>query len=893
MNIHKMKALSACMPMLLTVTAANAVPVDGGTLDPLTIPKYVTPLVIPPVMKATSIDPVTGEGVYDIGVRKFKQQILPGGQWNTITGRNDAFPPTTVFGYGPAGDRTPNSRSIGGAWNVAPAPNSQFNSPAYTIEATKDVKNTVDWTNQLVRRPDRCRAVGGTIGTEQALDCVHVPHLFRVDQTLHWSNPRARCDTGELRTDCHGTTTNKYNGPVPIVPHLHGAHTGSAGDGYTEAWWLPNASDISCVPRDANYDVPRIPRRTAQGTLEYVCEGSMANQLLNRQGEMVHNINNPVTGGQGVGRFGYKNDQPSSTLWFHDHALGITRLNVYAGPAGFYLIRDPLGVSGETGLISGNLPGPAPVAGEDLVTTNFPAALGGSREKYREVSIAIQGRSFNEDGSLFYPDNRAFFEGLNVAGTANTNPQFPGAGELQISFDEEGGLPSDIAPTWNPEAFFNTMVVNGTTWPQMEVAPSLYRFRLLNGTNSRFLNLTMPVVDPVSGLQTTVTKNIWYREINSNNGGYKGPWQQDQQPINELYMYQIGTEQSLLPQVTAIREGFATRLNHNPQAWAFEQAPYMEVNNRLIIGETAAPDPIQGVLMGPAERADIIVDFRGLPNGTTVRMINTAPDAPFGGFVPGDIADPDTTGQVMQFVVNTALLGTSPSDEQRSPNGALQNADTAATSPWDLQMGPVDGGTVGPADVVRELALLEEVSSLVCVEEILNPDGSFDWVQIPGVTPLPDETCPGFPAAFAMGPKAAVLGVVDDVAAQLATATLWSDPITTVVTPNTIEQWNFHNYSADAHPIHVHLVKYQVTNRIGADGVTPSIITTPNGVQAWENGWKDTVIAYPAETTSVVADFDITGLYVWHCHILEHEDHEMMVPMCVGTPGVDCPDKLF
>jgi len=76
---------------------AHAVPLPGGTLDPLTIPKYVTPLVIPPVMNnsGTSND-------YDIAVRQFQQQILPGGIWDALSGRNDGLPPTTVWSYGPA-----------------------------------------------------------------------------------------------------------------------------------------------------------------------------------------------------------------------------------------------------------------------------------------------------------------------------------------------------------------------------------------------------------------------------------------------------------------------------------------------------------------------------------------------------------------------------------------------------------------------------------------------------------------------------------------------------------------------------------------------------------------------------------------------------------------------
>ena len=101
------------------------------------------------------------------------------------------------------------------------------------------------------------------------------------------------------------------------------------------------------------------------------------------------------------------------------------------------------------------------------------------RQAIREIPIVIQDRSFNADGSLFYPDNRAFFEGLNVEGTAEGgNAQFPGEPELRIPFVGDDPA-SDIAPTWNPEAFFNVMVVNGVSWPTLEVAPAMYRFRLL------------------------------------------------------------------------------------------------------------------------------------------------------------------------------------------------------------------------------------------------------------------------------------------------------------------------------------------------------------------------------------------------------------------------------
>ena len=108
----------------------------GLSLDPTTIPKYVIPLVIPPVMNND------GEvDNYDIAVRQFRQQILPGGIWNVLNGRNDKFKPTTVWSYGPAADPLP---------DVAPDPSSQFNYPAYTIETISGLPVDVRWINDLV-----------------------------------------------------------------------------------------------------------------------------------------------------------------------------------------------------------------------------------------------------------------------------------------------------------------------------------------------------------------------------------------------------------------------------------------------------------------------------------------------------------------------------------------------------------------------------------------------------------------------------------------------------------------------------------------------------------------------------------------------------------------------
>ena len=809
-------------------------------LDSTTIPKYAIPLVIPPVLNNNGTP-----NNYDIAVKQFKQQILPGGIWDNFGLRDPAdpaFPATTVWSYGPDADPLPDSSGLGGGVGVAPAANSQYNYPAYTIETrnggallgggfNKNLLN-IKWINGLKEN----------FGAGPNF----LPHLLPVDQTLHWANPAAECIGGATRTDCMGINPNYYTGPVPMIPHVHGGHTDPNSDGYAEAWWLPNptGSNFTCVTDPA----------LADGVTQFVCNGTFVNNL------------GPATNPSptsGFGNFVYNNDQPSATIWYHDHSLGMTRNNVYAGPAGFFLIRAQDG--GEDGLGTGMiLPGPAPVAGETLVQTNIPAGFpglpGGEREKYREIPIVIQDRSFvtkindpanpaDDETELFYPADRAFFEGLGEGLGGINTANNPGEG---LNIDTIPAATSDIAPIWNPEAFFNTMVVNGVAWPVQEVAPALYRFRLLNGCNSRFLNLALIVTDPTTGAQTTVNRTVW------NDLG--GSTITSQQATSELSFFQIGTEQALLPQVVKVETNGATPLP----------------GDGSIPPATPAPDPQQALLMGLAERADVIVDFRGLPNGTVVTMTNTAPDAPFGGF-PDVPADPDTTGQVMRFVVNNGLLGASPTDELRDPTtGVLLNATARATPPAELALGQADA-PIASATIQRSLALIEEESASVCV--LINAVTG-EVTQIQGDVP-PCQTA----EAEAFAPKAAVLGTVDIQSGE-PSAQLWSDPFTTNPQLGDTEIWDIQNFTADAHPIHLHLVKFNVVGRGGLDG-SPTVGGTPaiNGRQEWESGWKDTVVSYPGEFTKVVSTFDIPGLYVWHCHIVEHEDNEMMVPYCVGDPA--------
>jgi len=779
----------------LSIPPAFAAPVPGGTLDPLTIPKYVTPLVIPPVMNNTGT-----ANDYDIAVRQFQQQILPGGIWDVLGGTAFGFPATTVWSYGPAADPLPDASGVNPAIpaGIAPAPNSQFNYPAYTVETmanqTLDPAAYVNvrWINDL--KPN--------FGAGQGF----LTHILPLDQTLHWANPATAtlCRDGNPGTDCATNDPNPYLGPVPIVTHVHGAHVDPHSDGYPEAWWLPAGVD----------------------TTAYTPKGSLFDDATGQS--QVSNT--------GYADYSYRQDQPATTLWYHDHTLGMTRNNVYAGPAGFWLIR-----GGPNDLPPSTLPGPAPVGGQgvvDLNTHGTPAAPT-ARDSIREIPIVIQDRSFNINGSLFYPASRAFFDGY-------LGPYVP---------------TSDIAPTWNPEAFFNTMVVNGVTWPALQVAPALYRFRLLNGCNSRFLNLSL----------FEVLKDQGKGKKQKNNAKYG----------IELPFYQIGAEQGFLPQVVQVQTGFATVLP----------------GDGTIPALTPGADPQQALLMGLAERADVIVDFRGLANGTRIRMLNTAPDAPFGGF-PDVPADPSTTGQVMEFVVNTALDGLSATD----PAGA-----TPAANPWSLVL-PAEAPLTPPIAALRDVSLNEEESGQVCVT--VTPAGNINVTAV-SPTPLPPGIGPGTIGAFCaatnppsipMAPVAALLGIVDKTnpAMPLGIPLKWTDTtgtstpvdvtlengsiipvnVTENPTAGNIEDWNIYNFTVDAHPIHLHLVRFQVMNRAPIPGVIPAPLPFPQ--QAWEKGFKDTVIAYPGEITTVRSSFDVAGLYVWHCHIVEHEDNEMMRPYVVS-----------
>jgi spore coat protein A len=403
---------------------ASAAALPGGSLDPTTVAKYVTPLFILPAMPRAGTD--SGLDRYEIAARQFAQQILPPDR-----------PATQVFGYGAFAD---------------PA---TFHYPSYTVEARVDRAVRVTWANQLMTSSGSFR-----------------PHLLPVDPTLHWANPPGG-NAGRDSRPVFSSTPGPYRGPVPIVTHLHGAHVTEESDGYPEAWYLPAARDI--------------PSGFAR-------VGSFHDRFRQEARDRFGVIWSP-----GTATFQYRNDQRATALWFHSHELGMTRTNIYAGLTGLYLLR-----GGSADLPSGVLPGPAPRVGDPAGT------------RYREIPLVIQDRSFNTDGSLFFPASRDFFGDVPPGG-----PYLPR---------------TDVPPIWNPEFFGNMIVVNGRTWPALRVEPRRYRFRVLNAANTRVFMLKI-VTNPLAARPASPALPIWV--IGADGGFLPAPTQTGSLPVAVAERYDI------------------------------------------------------------------------------------------------------------------------------------------------------------------------------------------------------------------------------------------------------------------------------------------------------------------------------------------------------------------
>ena len=379
-----------------------------------------------------------------------------------------------------------------------------------------------------------------------------------------------------------------------------------------------------------------------------------------------------------------------------------------------------------------------------------------------------------------------------------------------------GGLPLPN-PSAIPEFFADTILVNGLVYPYLEVEQRQYRFRMLNACNARFLNPRLMYAEGSTPPDST-------------------------EPANEIgpAFIQIGTEGGFLPH--------PVMLNGPSQA---------------------------NLLLAPAERADLIVDFREVPEDSFLLLCSDAP-APYpmgeslNDYYPGNPYNPTDTPP--GYGPNTRTL------MQFRVKARAGNPDAPITLP----------GTFTPTD-------------------------PFLVPQTPGLpTPIPEgvkvryltlnETFDDY------GRLIQFLGTDQPVSPGEFGREYLADP-TEVIHAGATEVWEIINLTGDTHPIHFHLVNIQVLSRQAFDDVNyqggaPSYTGIETAPENNELGWKETIRMNPGEVTRVMMTFDLPVVpftvpvsprtggfeYVWHCHILEHEEHDMMRPLIiVGNKNVYLP----
>jgi len=511
------------------------------------------------------------------------------------------------------------------------------------------------------------------------------------------------------------------------------------------------------------------------------------------------------TGVDGQASYYYPNQQSARLMWYHDHAMGITRLNAYAGIASAYLIGDDF---------------------EDfLVKLGIIPAT--------QIPLILQDKSFNPDGSLWYP---ASYEGPPAQAIPDLpNPWEPltqsmvnGLAGQSGRWDRDTTMPAPSAPSCVPEFFADTILVNGSPYPTASVPAAPIRFRVLNGSQARFYNL-----------------QLYYESLHY-------PGEADLSKPGPAIV-QIGTEGGFL---------FAPAvLNNPPKQIGFDTNP---------ASPTFGNANRYNLLLAPGERADLIIDFTAAASRSLILYSDAPAPFPMGdqrndyytgnlnmtpiGGAPSTLpGQGSNTRTLMKFVV-----GTHAASNAAAPALSLDGLVASLTrnlAPMASNLAP------SPAFRVRDLTLNEDFDEFGRLIQMLGTN-----VRKPGSS--------SFSRAY-------------------------MDEPTEKPHVGDTEIWRIFNLTGDTHPIHFHLVNVQILGRqpFDAENYTgnPKFTGPFRPPDPNELGQKETVRVNPNEMIMVIMKFDIAKVpfhvpvsprtggyeYVWHCHILEHEEHDMMRPLVV------------
>ena len=523
----------------------------------------------------------------------------------------------------------------------------------------------------------------------------------------------------------------------------------------------------------------------------------------------------------------YPMDLSARTLWYHDHAVGITRTNAYSGIASALVLTDDF----EIGLVnSGLLP--------DLV--GIPLVIQDKSFVAQNILQQDPTWQWGMPGDLWYPHvyepNQTGGTGPNPSCGINPKGRWDYGPCLGATLPGQSFYTLPTPASTVAEAFFDTILINGGVYPTLSVPPKRVRFRILNGSQARFYHLNLYAEDSANPGEARV--------------GASGP-----------IMYQVATEGGFLPAV-AIHDN-TTRLPLDPA----DQT-----------GNTALPDGPFNLLLAPAERADVVIDFNGVQAGSTFILFNDAV-APFPG---GDSRNSYFAGDGDQTASGGApntLAGFGPNTQTLLKITVTSGSgDSVPTSTWlgklniQLRTNFLTGNQPGLLYHNGDPSVPGRVPYAGPIHRKLTLNEDFDDY----------------------GRLIQTLGTDSSMSLDNARANTWGLPYiseaTETPTAGAIEVWQLSNLTADTHPI-------QRQPFIG----DPSVGMTfgkPTPPDPNEIGWKETVRMNPGEATTVIAQFTLPKLpasmgdpisprtggheYVWHCHILEHEEHDMMRPLVVA-----------
>ena len=668
------------------------------------------------------------------------------------------------------------------------------------------------------------------------------------------------------------------------------------------------------------------------------------------KGVSVRDVPDMVDPGPGAQTFFYTNQQSARLMFYHDHSWGITRLNVYAGEAAPYLITDPV----EEQLRSAGI----------LPLDELPLVVQDKTFVPDEAQLAAQDplwdlARWGGPGSLWLPhvyvpaQNPGDASGVNQFGrwaygpwfwppTSNIdyppveNPYYDPACDPDLGWCEPPLMPGTPYLSMGMESFHDTPLVNGTAYPTVTVQPRAYRLRILNAANDRFFNLQLYQADP-SGTEVALDAAAVAAAL-SDPSVFPTP-DTAASPPGPSWI-QIGTEGGFLPEPVVIPP--------QPITWVSDPTVF-----------NAGNVDQHSLLLGPAERADVIVDFSAFA-GKTLILYNDAPAAfpardPRYDYYTGNADLTETGGApstpagygpntrtVMQIKVASA-----PPDPAY-PLEPLQAAfahQADGTGVFESSQNPIIVGQ-GPYNGAYGTAF-QTGGPRAGLVQIYDEYLAFDTLAgVPLTMPLQrkaiqDEMGEAFEREYGRMSGNLGLETPNAQAGQQQNLILYPyvNPASEVldglelppgveVTPisspdDGTQLWKITHNGVDTHPIHFHLFDVQLLNRVGWDGIIRR--PDPN-----ELGWKDTVRVSPLEDTIValrpivpklpfglpdsirplnpMAPLGSTDLfnstdangnpisppitnevvnfgweYVWHCHILSHEEMDMMRPVSVAV----------